>query len=431
MSKTKLNEKTLSKKELQSKLLEQLLEDYKDPKEILGENGLLKQMTKKLVEKALEKELTNHLGYSKKSTKGNNSGNSRNGYSDKTIKGDFGEVQIQVPRDRTSNFNPQIIEKGQRRFTGFDDKIISMYSRGMSTREIENHIKDIYGVNISAELVSNVTAGVLDEVKEWQNRILEPIYPIVYLDALVIKVKDEGHVRNKSVYLVMGVNIDGHKELLGMWIEKTEGAKFWLKVITDLKNRGVEDIYIACVDGLKGFPEAINSIFPQTEVQLCIVHMIRNSLKYVSYKDRKNIASDLKMIYKAPTEEKAFYELENFSKVWDNKYPTISQMWFSNWEKINPYFSYPEDIRRAIYTTNAIESLNMSLRKILKIRGSFPNDDAAFKLLYLGIKNVSKKWTMPIPDWGKAINQFAILFRERVPLWNSSTKNDAMIKIVK
>jgi len=431
MSKEKLNEKKIGKEELKSQLFEKLLEDYKDPKEILGENGLLKQMTKKLIEKALEKELTNHLGYSKNSIQGNNSGNSRNGHTEKTIKGDFGELEIQVPRDRKSNFNPLIIEKGQRRFSGFDDKIISMYARGMTVREIEDHIKDIYGVNISAELVSNVTAGIIEEVKEWQNRPLEPIYPIVYLDALVIKVKDEGHIRNKSIYLVMGVNMDGHKELLGMWIEKTEGAKFWLRVITDLKNRGVEDIYIACVDGLKGFPEAINSIFPETEVQLCIVHLIRNSLKYVSYKDRKDVANDLKMIYKAVTEEKAFYELENFSKVWDNKYPTISQMWFSNWERITPFFAYPEDIRRAIYTTNAIESLNMSLRKIIKNRGSFPNDDAAFKLLYLGIRNVSKKWTMPIPDWGKAINQFAILFKERVPIWNSLNENEAIIRVVK
>jgi putative transposase len=401
---------------INEKLLDELMKDYKNPEDLLGENGLLKQLTKALLEKALEGEITHHLGYPKWSPAGRNTGNSRNGKHDKTIKGDFGEMDIEVSRDRNSEFEPTIIEKHQTRFDGFDDKIISMYARGMSTRDIQGHLKEIYQIEVSPDFISTVTDSVMDGVKEWQNRPLDEIYPILYLDALHVKVKDQGQVINKAVYLAVGINMDGKKEVLGFWIEKTEGSKFWLQVVTELKNRGVKDIFIACVDGLKGFPEAIRAVYPKTEIQLCIVHMVRNSLKFVSYKDRKNIAAGLKEIYHSSTVELAEKALKTFSSKWDSKYPTISQSWKNNWANIIPFFAYPPEIRKVIYTTNAIESLNMTLRKILKTRASFPNDDALRKLLYLGLQNASKKWTMPIRDWVGAINQFLILYGDRVAL---------------
>lgn len=401
---------------INEKLLDELMKDYKNPEDLLGENGLLKQLTKALLEKALEGEMTHHLGYPKWSPAGRNTGNSRNGKHDKTIKGDFGEMDIEVPRDRNSEFEPTIIGKHQTRFDGFDDKIISMYARGMSTRDIQEHLKEIYQIEVSPDFISTVTDSVMEAVKEWQNRPLDDIYPILYLDALHVKVKDQGQVINKAVYLAVGVNMEGKKEVLGFWIEKTEGSKFWLQVMTELKNRGVRDIFIACVDGLKGFPEAIRSVYPKTEIQLCIVHMVRNSLKFVSYKDRKKIASDLKEIYRAPTVEAAEKALETFSAAWDSKYPSISQSWKNNWANIIPFFAYPPEIRRVVYTTNAIESLNMTIRKVLKTRASFPNDDALKKLLYLGLQNASKKWTMPIRNWVSAINQFLILYGDRVTL---------------
>lgn len=401
---------------VKDELIEQLMQNYEKPEDLLGENGLIKELTRALLEKALDGEMTNHLGYPKNSTKGNNSGNSRNGKSKKKLKSDSGEIPLEIPRDRNSEFEPQIIKKNQTRFDGFDDKIISMYSRGMTTRDIKDHLKDIYGIEVSADFISNVTDSVLEAVKEWQNRPLDSVYPIVYLDALSVKVKDEGQIINKSVYLAIGINMDGIKEVLGMWIEKTEGAKFWLKVITELNNRGVEDIFIACVDGLKGFPDAINSVFPDTQIQLCIVHMVRNSLKYVSWKDRRALAKDLKEVYRAATVELAEDALSNFSKKWDGKYPMITKSWKNNWAGIIPFFAYDKDIRKAIYTTNAIESLNMTLRKVIKNRASFPNDEAVEKLLYLALQNISKKWTMTIRDWGMAINKFAILFGDRVPM---------------
>jgi putative transposase len=401
---------------INEKLLDELMKDYKNPEDLLGENGLLKQLTKALLEKALEGEMTHHLGYPKWSPAGRNTGNSRNGKHDKTIKGDFGEMDIEVPRDRNFEFEPTIIEKHQTRFDGFDEKIISMYARGMSTRDIQGHLKEIYQIEVSPDFISTVTDSVMDGVKEWQNRPLDEIYPILYLDALHVKVKDQGQVTNKAVYLAVGINMDGKKEVLGFWIEKTEGSKFWLQVVTELKNRGVKDIFIACVDGLKGFPEAIRAVYPKTEIQLCIVHMVRNSLKFVSYKDRKNIAAGLKEIYHSSTVELAEKALKTFSSKWDSKYPTISQSWKNNWANIIPFFAYPPEIRKVIYTTNAIESLNMTLRKILKTRASFPNDDALRKLLYLGLQNASKKWTMPIRDWVSAINQFLILYGDRVAL---------------
>jgi len=397
-------------------VLDELLKDYKDPRDLLGKNGILKELTKRLLERALDGEMTNHLGYEKYNTSGHNSGNSRNGKSKKTLKGEIGELSVEIPRDRVGKFDPKIIKKGQRRFDGFDDRIISMYARGMTTRSIQGHLKDIYGVDISPDLVSDVTDSIISEVKEWQDRPLDSIYPILYLDGLVVKVKEEGHIINKCVYLAIGINMQGTKDLLGIWIEETEGAKFWLKVITELKNRGIKDILIACVDGLKGFPEAIESVFPKTQVQLCILHMTRNSLKYVPFKDRKAVATDLKAIYRAKSREVAEKALDEFEKKWNKKYPTISKSWRTHWEHIIPFFNYPDDIRHAIYTTNAIESLNMSIRKVIKNRGHFPKDDAVLKILYLALKNIMKKWTMPIKEWGKAINQFAIIFDGRVPM---------------
>lgn len=397
-------------------LLDELLKEYKSPDDMFGTDGLLQQLTKALVERAMQAELTHHLGYEKHAPEGDNSGNSRNGSFPKTIKGKRGQLQIDVPRDRAGQYQPQLIKKGQTRFDGFDDKIISMYSRGMTVREIQAHLKEIYGVEVSPDLISTVTDAVIDEVRAWQTRPLDPIYPILYLDALVVKVKDQGRVSNKAIYLAIGVNLSGLKEVLGMWTSDTEGAKFWLSIITELKNRGLKDIYIACVDGLKGFPEAIETVFPKTQVQLCLVHLMRNSLAYVSYKDRKAVAADLKAIYDAATAEEAETHLEEFAAKWDFRYPLIAKSWRANWSRIIPMFGYPEEIRRAIYTTNAIESLNMSLRKVIKTRASFPNEEAAFKLLYLALKNIAKKWTMPIKNWSVAMNQFAIIFEGRVPL---------------
>lgn len=397
-------------------LIDQLLKEYNSPDDMFGSDGLLQQITKALVERAMQAELSHHLGYEKNSSEGKNTGNSRNGSFPKTIKGKRGQLQIDVPRDRAGEFQPQIIKKGQTRFDGFDDKIISMYSRGMTVRDIQSHLKEIYGVDVSPDLISTVTDAVIDEVRAWQSRPLDPVYPILYLDALVVKVKDQGRVSNKAIYLAIGVNISGLKEVLGMWASETEGAKFWLSIITELKNRGLKDIFIACVDGLKGFPEAIETVFPKTQVQLCLVHMMRNSLAYVSYKDRKAVAADLKMVYRSATSEEAEVHLEEFASKWETRYPLIAKSWRANWSRITPMFGYPEEIRRAVYTTNAIESLNMSLRKIIKTRASFPNEEAAFKLLYLALKNISKKWTMPIKNWAAAMNQFAIIFEGRVPM---------------
>ncbi len=396
-------------------LLDELLKDYKSPEDMFGDDGLLQQLTKAVVERALQGEMTYHLGYEKHDPAGANSGNSRNGKSSKTIKGKRGQLQIDVPRDRTSSFEPQLIKRGQTRFDGFDDKIISMYARGMTCREIQAHLQEIYGVEVSPDLVSTVTDGVIDEVRTWQSRPLDPLYPILYLDALQVKVKDQGRVSNKAIYLAIGVNMSGIKEVLGLWVSENEGAKFWLSIITELKNRGVRDIFIACVDGLKGFPEAIETIYPQTQVQLCLVHLMRFSLAYVSFKDRKVVAADLKAIYRATTSAEAEQHLESFAATWDSRYPTIAKSWRANWARVIPMFGFPDDIRRAVYTTNAIESLNMSLRKVIKTRASFPNDEAAFKLLYLALRNIAKKWTMPIPHWSQAMQAFSIIYEGRVP----------------
>jgi putative transposase len=396
-------------------LLDELLKDYKSPDDMFGDDGLLQQLTKAVVERALQGEMTHHLGYEKHDPAGKNTGNSRNCRSSKSIKGKRGQLQIDVPRVRNSEFEPQLIKKGQTRFDGFDEKIVSMYARGMTCRDIRAHLKEIYGVEVSPDLISAATDSVLDEVRAWQSRPLDSIYPILYLDALQVKVKDQGRVSNKAIYLAVGVNLQGLKEVLGMWASENEGAKFWLQIITELKARGVKDIFIACVDGLKGFPEAIEAVYPQTQVQLCLVHLMRFSLAYVSFKDRKGVAADLKAIYRAASAEEAEHQLEAFAGKWDGRYPSISKSWRANWARIIPMFGLPDDIRRAVYTTNAIESLNMNLRKAIKTRASFPNDEAAFKLLYLALRNAAKRWTMPIKNWGQAMQAFSIIYEGRVP----------------
>lgn len=396
-------------------LIDQLLEDYKSPEDVLGENGLLKQLTKAVLERAMQAELTHHLGYEKHSLQGNNSGNSRNGKSKKTLKGDFGTLPIEVPRNRNATFEPKIIPKGETRFAGFDDKILSLYARRMTTRQIQQHLEEIYQVEVSPSLISTVTDAIIEEVKAWQSRPLDALYPIVYLDCLMVKIRDGGHIQNKAIYLAIGINRDGLNEALGLWVAQTEGAKFWLSVMTELKNRGVQDIFIACVDGLKGFPEAIETVFTKTQVQLCIVHLVRNSLNYVGWKERKAVAADLKKIYRSPSREAAEQELQRFAEKWDEKFPSIVPIWRRNWERVAVFFAYPEEIRRVIYTTNAIESVNMGLRKIIKNRGSFPNDEAALKLIYLALENISEKWAMPIREWMAALNRFAIVFGDRLP----------------
>lgn len=400
-------------------LVEELLNeiDFKSltPEQITGKDGLIKQLTKRIVEKAMNTEMDEHLGY-EKHQRSSDSENSRNGSSKKHVTTEVGTVPVDIPRDRKGEFEPQIIPKHKRRFEGFDEKIISMYALGMTTRDIQGHLKDIYGVDVSPELISTVTDRIMDDVKEWRNRPLESIYPIVYFDALVVKGRTDGRVVKKSVYVALGVSMEGQKEVLGLWIADTEGAKFWLSVITELKNRGVEDILIACIDGLKGFPEAINSVFPEATIQLCIVHMVRNSTRFVSYKERKELCADLKKVYSAITEQEGLEALEDFGDKWDSRYPMISRSWKTNWENLSEFFNYPQDIRKAMYTTNAIESLNSSLRKVTKKRAAFPTDDAIYKVLYMALQNASKKWTMPIRDWGKALNQFAIHFEGRILL---------------
>ena len=403
-----------ARKPLPVDLIDALLADYKKPEDLIGEEGLLKQLTKALVERALNAEMTDHLGHSKHAPVANPTGNTRNGKSRKTLKGDFGELPIEVPRDRMGTFEPQLISKHQTRWTGFDDKILSLYARGMTVREIQAHLMDMYGTEVSPTLISTVTDAVIEDVKAWQSRPLEALYPIVYLDCIHVKVRDSGAVRVKAVYLALGINLRGEKELLGLWIAQTEGAKFWLQVVTELKNRGVNDIFIVCVDGLKGFPDAIAAVFPHADVQLCLVHMVRHSLKFVNWRQRKEVAADLKAIYTSTTVEAGEQRLTEFEEKWNQTLAPIGQSWRRNWERIIPFFGYPPEIRKVIYTTNAIESINMSLRKITKNRGSFPSDDSLAKLFYLALQNISRKWTMPIRDWKAALTRFSIQFEDRM-----------------
>ncbi|HCD7967849.1 TPA: IS256 family transposase [Citrobacter amalonaticus] len=375
-------------------------------------NQFSRMLTKLTVETALNAELTDHLGHEKNAPK--TGSNTRNGYSSKTVLCDDGEIELNTPRDRENTFEPQLIKKHQTRITQMDSQILSLYAKGMTTREIVATFKEMYDADVSPTLISKVTDAVKEQVTEWQNRQLDALYPIVYMDCIVVKVRQNGSVINKAVFLALGINTEGQKELLGLWLAENEGAKFWLSVLTELKNRGLQDILIACVDGLKGFPDAINSVYPQTHIQLCIIHMVRNSLKYVSWKDYKTVTSGLKAVYQAPTEEAALMALDAFAKVWDDKYPQISKSWRAHWENLNTLFSYPPDIRKAIYTTNAIESLNSVIRAAIKKRKVFPTDDSVRKVIYLAIKDASKKWSMPIQNWRLAMSRFIIEFGDRL-----------------
>lgn len=401
---------------ISKEIIDELLKGYKGPDDITGPDGLLKQLTKAVIERAMQAEMTEQLGFEKNDPKAKSTENRRNGSSKKTLRSDQGPLDIEVPRDRDGEFEPAIVPKHQREFKGFDDKILSMYSRGMTTREIQGHLKDIYGIDVSPELISRATDSVKELLDEWRSRTLDSFYPVIFLDALVINVKEDSHIVKKSIYLALAIRLDGQKELLGLWIDQSEGAKFWLGILNELHNRGVQDILIAAVDGLTGFPEAINAVFPKTEVQLCIVHMVRNSLKFVPYKDRKVVAADLKAIYLSPDEESAAAMIEAFAEKWDAKYPMIARSWKARWPEVIPFLKFPMAIRKVIYTTNAIESVNYSSRKITRNRQSFPTTDSAVKLVFMALQNISKKWTMPLRDWGAALNQFAIIYGDRVSL---------------
>jgi|TARA_R110001592_G_C13055795_1_gene740550 transposase-like protein len=398
----------MNKKELEA-FAKEAAKGIKTPQDLNEFSQMLKKIT---VEAALNAEMDEHLGYEKHAKSVMQ--NSRNGKTSKRIKTEDGEFELDTPRDRDGLFEPKLIKKHQSRFTSMDEKILWLYAQGMSTREIVKAFDEWYGADISPTLISRVTNAVIDQVIEWQSRPLDPIYPIIYLDCLVVKIRQDKRVINKSIFLALGINTEGHKELLGMWIAENEGAKFWLNVLTELQHRGVEDILIACVDGLKGFPDAINSVYPQAQIQLCIVHMVRNSLKYVSWKDYKAVTTDLKQVYRSSTEDEALLELERFSEKWDDQYPQISKSWRTHWQNLNTLFNYPEDIRKAIYTTNAIESLNSVIRKAIKKRKIFPSDDSARKMVYLAITEASKKWSMPIHNWRQAMVRFIIEFGERL-----------------
>ena len=391
-------------------LLDHVIAHYQKPADLIGENGMLKQLTKAVIEAALKAEMNQHLGHARYDAVANASGNVRNGQSAKTLTGDFGEIQIAMPRDRDASFTPQLIPKHQRRVPGFDERILSLYARGMSTREIAAQLQEMFGAEVSPALISAITDTVADEVRAWQSRPLDRLYPILYLDCLMVKTREAGTAANRAIYLAIGVNTDGIKEVLGLWTAPTEGAKFWLSVVTELKNRGVNDILIACVDGLKGFPEAIAAVYPHAEVQLCLVHLVRHSLTYVSWKQRKAVAADLRAIYTAATADEAAVALDAFAHKWDSVYPQIAKSWRNHWAHVIPFFAYAPEIRRVIYTTNAIESVNYSLRRLTKTRGSFPTDEAAIKLLYLGLRNISQRWTMPIQNWKQAMSQLMIRF---------------------
>jgi len=403
------------KKPIRKELLDELLAEYANPEDLTGPEGLLKRLTGALVERALQTELTDHLGYEPGAPEGQGSGNSRNGTGKKTLRTDQGDVTVEVPRDRNGTFEPKLVKKHQRSFKGFDDKILSMYARGMSVRDIQAHLAEIYGTEVSPDLISRVTDAVIDEVQAWQARPLDAVWPIVFLDALVLKVRDQGVVQNKSAYIALGMGVDGHKEVLGIWLESNEGAKFWLKVISELKNRGVQDILIVCCDGLKGFPQAIEAVFPKAVVQTCIVHMIRNSMRFVGWVQRKAVCAELRNVYAAPTEQAGLAELDAFEAKYAQRFPAIASSWRSNWDRVRPFFDFPPELRRLIYTTNAIESLNFQLRKVTKAKGHFPNDEAAIKLLYLALRNAEKKWTMVPRFWNSALNQLVIYFPGRLP----------------
>jgi len=410
----------MKKNKVTNELLDQLLKDYRNPEDLIGPGGLLAELKKRLITRVMDAELTTHLGYDKNEKRPEGRFNARNGHSSKRLRSDDGELEVNIPRDRKGNFEPTLVPKHQRHFDGFDDVILSLYSRGLTTRDIQGHLEEMYKVEVSPTLISNVTDAVSDEVKEWQCRPLDPVYPIVFFDAIVAKVRDNGKVSNRAIYLALGVNMQGQKEVLGMWSSPNEGAKFWLNVLTELQNRGLRDIFFSCVDGLSGFPEALENVYPQTRVQLCIVHMLRNSFKFVGWKERKEVAAELKNIYTAPTVQAAKGALIRFREIYDERFPAIGKSWEANWQNLIPFFDYPKEIRKVIYTTNAIESLNSSFRKISRNRNLFPSSEAVYKLFYLAIKNISKKWTMPIRNWPAALNRFSIEFEDRMPNNNQS-----------
>lgn len=396
-------------------LLDQLLKNYSKPEDLTGPEGLLKRLTGALVERAMGAELTHHLGYEPGEKPPEEQANRRNGTNSKTLRTEQGPITVEVPRDREGSFEPQIVPKHQRHFNGFDDKILSMYARGMSVRDIRAHLEEIYGVSVDADLISRVTDSVVDELKAWQHRPLDALYLVVYLDALVVKIRDKGVVQNKAVYLAVGVGMDGAKDVLGMWIQQTEGAKFWMSILTELRNRGVQDILILCADGLTGMPDAVSAVFPEAVFQTCIVHMVRSSVRYVGFKERKAVCADLRRVYTAETRGAAELALEEFDRRWGKQYPTIAAGWRKRWEEVVPFLDFPPEIRRAIYTTNAIEALNRQLRKVIKTRGHMPSDDAALKLLFLALRNAKKVWGRPFPQWNRSMAQFAICFEGRFP----------------
>ena len=391
------------------KQIDEWLKNGHKPEDV---KSLLQQITKAVVERALQGEMTQHLGYPKNDVAGKKSGNSRNGVTAKTLKGDFGEIELETPRDRNGEFEPKLIQKHQTRFTGFDEKVLSLYARGMTTREIQAHLQEMYQVEVSPALISDITDGVMEQAKAWQSRPLEAFYPVIFLDALFVKMRHEGRVENRAVFVALGINLEGQKEVLGLWTGAGEGAKFWLGVLTELRNRGVRDIYVVCVDGLRGFPQAIESVFPQAQVQLCIVHLVRNSLNYATWKDLKKITADLKPIYRATTAVQAELELSDFESKW-TKYPAIGKLWRDNWERVTPFFAMPAELRKVVYTTNAVESLHRSLRKAIKTRGAFPSEEAAIKLIYLAIMNAAGQWNT-VQNWKPALNYLEMACGDRM-----------------
>ena len=403
--------------EIRQELLDELLSDYRSPEDLTGPDGLIKTLIGRLVETAAGAELTEHLGYEEGDPAGRGSGNSRNGTTPKTLLSEHGPIPVAIPRDRNSSFEPVIVEKGQTHWDGFDEKIISMYAGGMTVDEIRGHLDDLYRVSVSKDFISTVTDKVLDDVRAWQNRPIDDCYLVLWIDALVVKIRVDGVVRNRPAYLVLGLNLDGKKEALALVIGTgDESAKFWLKVLTDLKNRGLAQVCVVCCDGLTALPDAIEAVYADAWVQCCVVHLIRNSLRHVSYKDRKQIVKDLRPIYQAATEDAAGEALDEFEAKWDTRYPMIGELWRRHWEQFIPFFAFPPDIRRIVYTTNSIEAVNRQLRKIIKTRGQFPTEDAALKLLWLALIRAEKKWTYPIREWQRALHQFAIYWPGRVPI---------------
>jgi putative transposase len=400
---------------VRDEIIDELLGNTKSAEDLFGAEGLLKNLSKRLMERLLEAEMTNHLGYMRHAIEGNNTGNSRNGKTKKTVKTGNGNIEIEVPRDRESEFQPVLIEKRESRLAGLDTNILSLYSKGMTIRDIQTHLHELYGTEISRDLISTITDAVLEDVKIWRSRPLDSLYPIVFIDGFIAKCRLEGRVENRTVYVIFGINMEGEKDVLGLYLGAAEGAKFWLSVLTEIKNRGLQDILILCADGLKGLPEAVEALFPKATFQTCLIHIVRHSLNYVPYTEKKDVATGLKKIYHADTLTLAEQALDDFEITWGNKYGSIVKSWRQNWDKIIPFLSFPKEIRKVIYTTNIIESLNNTLRKSVRNRGHFSTEDSLMKVLYLAIKGVSKKWTMPIRDWKQALNQFAILFSDRLP----------------